>query len=77
MITTTIFETLSLEDISSMFLGYLTLKFTHTLFTKKNTLLTSNNAIFNTITHTPFFTHFNKKKPLKIGIQGNNLHIFL
>ena len=24
-----------------------------------------------------FFTLFNKKTPLKIGIQGNNVHIFL
>ena len=33
--------------------------------------------IFNTNTHSHFFTLFNQKNLLKIGIQGNNLHIFL
>ena len=47
-------------------------------FTSKHTFFTSNNAIFNIITHTHFFLYFLiKQNPLKIGIQGNNLHIFL
>ena len=43
---------------------------------QKNTFFTSTNAIFN-ITYTHFFTLLITKKPLKMGIQGNNLDIFL
>ena len=46
-------------------------------FIPKHIFFASNNVIFNTNTHTHSFTLFNKKNPLKIGIQGNNLHIFL
>ena len=51
-------------------------------FTLINTFFSSNNAIFNTITHTHFFTPLMTPPPLppypiKIGIQGNNLHISL
>ena len=45
-------------------------------FTLINTLLIGNNAFLNFITQARFFTPFNRKKTLKIGIQGNNLHIF-
>ena len=44
-------------------------------FTLINTFFTSNNAIFNTITHTPLMIP--PPSPIKIGIQGNNLHISL
>ena len=47
------------------------------IFTSKHTFFTSNNGIFNTNLHTNFFTLLLLRKPLKIGIQGNNLHIFL
>ena len=43
---------------------------------RKNTFFTSTNAIVN-ITYTHFFTLLITKKPLKMGIQGNNLDIFL
>ena len=45
-------------------------------FTPKNTFFTSTNVIFNIITYTHFLKLFHKKTPLKIGIEGNNLHIF-
>ena len=47
------------------------------LFTTKHKFFTSKNAIFNINTHTHFFTLFNQKTPIKVGIQGENLHIFL
>ena len=46
-------------------------------FTSKNTFFTSNNVILTQPHINIFFTLFNQKNPLKIGIQGNNLHIFL
>ena len=46
-------------------------------FTTKHKFFTSKNAIFNINTHTHFFTLFNQKTPIKVGIQGKNLYIFL
>ena len=46
-------------------------------FKPKNIFLTSTNTIFNIITYTHSFRTFNQKRPLKMGIQENNLHIFL
>ena len=46
-------------------------------FTPKHTFLTSNNVVFNIITYTLFLHFLIKENPLKISIQGNNLHIFL
>ena len=46
-------------------------------FTLINTLLIGNIAFFKFITQTLFLHLLIEKKPLKIGIQRNNLHIFL
>ena len=43
-------------------------------FTLINILFINNNAVLITSHKHIFFTLFNRKKPLKIGIQGNNLH---
>ena len=56
---------LTSNQVSSMFLGYLASKFTYTLFHTKTALLTSNNVIFNTNTHTHFFTLFSRRRPPK------------
>ena len=48
------------------------------LFSHQNTNLSQVTMWFLTSTHIHIFLHFLiKKTPLKIGIQGNNLHIFL
>ena len=46
-------------------------------FKPKKTFFTTTNAIFNIIIYTHPFCTFNQKKPLKMGIQGPNLYIFL
>ena len=48
-------------------------------FSHQNTFFTSTNAIFNIITYTHSFCTCNQtpQPPLKAGIQGNNLYIFL
>ena len=48
-------------------------------FSHQNTFFTSTNAIFNIITYTHPFCTCNQtpQPPLKVGIQGNNLYIFL
>ena len=45
-------------------------------FTTKHKFFTSKNAIFNINTHTHFLHFLIKKTPIKVGIQGKNLHIF-
>ena len=50
----------------------------YTLFSHQNINFKKYQCDFNIITYTHSFRTFNnKKKPLKMGIQGNNLHIFL
>ena len=53
---------LTSNQVSSMFLGQnLHIPF----FTPKHALLTSNNVIFNTNTHTHFFKLFSRRRPPK------------
>ena len=66
--------------LNSLAVGFWTTWATNSLippFKPKKIFFTSNNMIFNLITHTHFFALFNLKKHLKIGLQENNQHIFL
>ena len=46
-------------------------------FTSKHTFFTCINAIFNILIYTHSFCTFNQRNPLKMGIQGNKLYIFV